>query len=70
MIVSKSRRHPKEAGVVHCQPFADTKTTTVGIRVSQDDIRMCAYYIYEKRGNAHGSETQDWAQAERLIVQR
>jgi hypothetical protein len=70
MIVTKSQKRSKEAGVVHCQPSADTETTSSGIHVSQDDIRMCAYYIYEKRGSAHGSDTQDWAQAERLIVQR
>ena len=70
MIVTKSQKHAKDAGVVHCQPCADTKTTSSGMHVSQDDIRMCAYYIYEKRGSAHGSDTQDWAQAERLIAQR
>ena len=70
MIVTKVQKHSKEPGVVHCQPSADTETTSSGIRASQDDIRMCAYYIYQKRGSAHGCDTQDWAQAERLIAQR
>jgi hypothetical protein len=70
MIVTKSQKRSKETGVVHCQHSADTEMTSSGIHVSQDDIRMCAYYIYEERGNAQGSDTQDWAQAERLIVQR
>jgi hypothetical protein len=70
MIVTKAQKHPKKARVVHCQPSAETETTSSSIRASQDDIRMCAYYIYQKRGSAHGCDTQDWAQAERLIAQR
>jgi hypothetical protein len=70
MIVTKSQSRPSETCVVHSQPSADTETTTSGIHVSQDDIRMCAYYIYQKRGTSPGSEAQDWAKAEQLIVQR
>jgi hypothetical protein len=69
MSVNKAQKHPKKAGVVDCQTSADIDTTSPGIHASQDDIRMCAYYIYEKRGSAHGYDTQDWAQAERLIAQ-
>ena len=70
MIVAKSQRHPKDTGAVHCQPSPDTETSSSGIRASHEDISMCAYYIYQKRGSAHGCDTQDWAQAERLIAQR
>ena len=69
-MIVKSQRHPKETIAIHCQHSADTETTTSGIHVSQDDIRMCAYYIYQKRGTSPGSEAQDWAKAEQLIVQR
>ncbi len=70
MIVIKAQKHSKKAGIAHCQPSAETDITSTRIRPSQDDIRMCAYYIYQKRGSAHGCDTQDWAQAEWLIAQR
>lgn len=69
MIVTKAPKYSKESGAVHCQPTAGNETTSSGIRASQDDIRTCAYYIYQKRGSECGSDIQDWAQAERLITQ-
>ena len=30
-------------------------------------IAKKAYELYEKRGNAHGSDFQDWLEAERLV---
>ena len=56
MIVTKVQKHSKETGTVHGQPSADTETTSSGIRAFQDEIRMCAYYIYQKRGSAPGCE--------------
>ena len=70
MIVRKVKVHLEESKVIKCQPPADAEMTSSGIPASQDDIRMCAYYIYQKRGSAPGCDTQDWAQAERLIGQR
>jgi hypothetical protein len=72
MIITKAQKYSKEAGVVHCPASVYTESASSGIRASQDDIRMCAYYIYQKRGSAQGSgsDTQDWAEAERLISQR
>lgn len=70
MLVSKVKIHLDEPKVIKYPPSTDTETTSLGIRPSQDDIRICAYYIYQKRGSAHGSDIQDWAQAERLIEQR
>jgi hypothetical protein len=35
-----------------------------------DEIRRRAYELYEQRGNAYGSETEDWLIAESEILQR
>jgi hypothetical protein len=70
MIVTKVKKHSKHDKVIVSQPSADTETTTSGIRVSQDDINVCAFHMYEKRGSKHGYDIQDWLKAERQITQR
>lgn len=70
MIVTKVKKHPKQDKVIASRPSADTETTTSGIRVSQDDINVCAFHMYEKRGSKHGYDIQDWLKAERQITQR
>jgi hypothetical protein len=67
MIVIKAQKHSNQPRVVHCQSSADIETTSSGIRASEDNIRVCAYYIYQKRGTAFGNDAQDWAQAERIM---
>lgn len=37
---------------------------------TEDDIRRRAYEIYEARGLANGSETEDWLQAESEILDK
>ena len=67
MIVTKVKRHSNLSTVVDFQPPANTETTSSGIRAPEDNIRVCAYYIYQKRGTAFGNDAQDWAQAERIM---
>ena len=70
MIVTKVKTHSKQNRVITSQPSAATETTTSGIRVSMDDIRVRAFQMYQKRGGEHGYDIQDWLKAERLITQR
>ena len=66
--VAKAQKYSKQPKVVPSQPSANTEITSCGIRASQDSIRICAYYIFQKRGTAFGNDAQDWAQAERLMA--
>jgi hypothetical protein len=52
------------------KPSASSETSNSGIRVSADDIRLRAFHMYQKRGNKHGHDIQDWLKAERQITQR
>ena len=36
----------------------------------EDEIRRRAYELYQQRGNASGSEAEDWLNAEREVKQR
>jgi hypothetical protein len=31
-------------------------------------IAETAYYLWEKRGRPHGSDMQDWAEAEKIVL--
>jgi len=70
MIVAKARKPSKQVKVTPSRPSAATEATTSGIHVSLDDIRVCAFHLYEKRGSTHGYDLQDWVKAERQITQR
>jgi Protein of unknown function (DUF2934) len=70
MIVTKVKTHSKQNRVTPSRPSATTETTTSGIRVSIDDIRVRAFHMYQKRGGKHGYDIQDWLKAERQITQR
>lgn len=35
-----------------------------------DEIARVAYSMYEKRGYGHGSDMQDWIEAERLVMKK
>jgi hypothetical protein len=67
MIVTKVKIRSKQDKVIASQPSAST--TTSGIRVSLDDIRVRAFHMYQKRGAKHGYDIQDWLKAERQITQ-
>ncbi len=68
MIVTKVKVRPDKA--IASQPSASAETSTSGIRVSSDDIRVRAFHMYQKRGSKHGHDIQDWLKAERQITQR
>jgi len=70
LIVVKVKKHSNQPKVKVPQPHPGTEITASGIRVSKDDISMCAYYIYQQRGSQHGYHMQDWVEAERLITER
>jgi hypothetical protein len=70
MIVTRVQKHLKQDKAIAGQPSAATESTTSGIRVSRDDIRLRAFHAYEKRGSKHGYDIQDWLKAERQITQR
>ena len=54
MIVTKVKKRPNQSNVIARQPSAETEATTSGIHVSQEDISICAYYMYQKRGSEDG----------------
>ncbi len=35
-----------------------------------DEIALVAYGLYEKRGYSHGSDIDDWTQAERIVMKK
>ena len=70
MIVTKVKLHSKQDKVIAHQPSAASETTTSGIRVPLDDIRVRAFHMYQERGGEHGYDIQDWLRAERQITQR
>jgi hypothetical protein len=67
MIVTKVK--VKQDRAISSQPSASSETSTSGIRVSSDDIRVRAFHMYQKRGSKHGYDIQDWLKAERQITQ-
>ncbi len=56
----------RRLGVVKSEP---RKKVVVPINL-EDEIRRRAYEIYEHRGNAPGSEAEDWLIAEREVRER
>jgi Protein of unknown function (DUF2934) len=48
---------------------AETRKNVVPINV-EDEIRQRAYEIFKQRGQAPGSEAEDWLAAEREVMQR
>jgi Protein of unknown function (DUF2934) len=72
LIVIKVQKHPKQKKVSAPQAIIPAILIVPAIElqdgcVSQDQIRECAFQIYESRGNEPGEEMQDWLHAERQI---
>ena len=44
-----------------------TVSTSMGSEPSEQDIRMRAYQRYLDRGGSHGTDFEDWLQAEREL---
>ncbi len=37
---------------------------------THDEISRVAHELYEKRGRAHGHESEDWLEAEKLVMEQ
>ncbi len=41
---------------------------TVSIPEQQEEeVRLAAYYLWESKGKEHGSDVEDWVEAEELV---
>ncbi len=40
------------------------------LSVDQAEVARVAYELFERRGALHGSDMQDWLEAERIVQQR
>ena len=74
MIVTKVQKHRKQNQVAVPRAIPVIRTVpaielTDG-RVSHEQIRACAYQIYESRGSEPGQDIQDWLHAEAQIQGR
>ena len=38
--------------------------------ISQDEVARVAYELFMRRGGIHGSDLQDWLEAEEIVRQR
>jgi hypothetical protein len=47
---------------------SNAKPDEGSLELTEDLIRIRAYYFYEKRGGEHGHDLEDWLQAEAAIV--
>ena len=53
------------SGVESVRQHADSRS--LGSEPSEEDIRMRAYHRYLQRGGSHGTEFEDWLEAEREL---
>jgi hypothetical protein len=83
---TERRTKPRRPASVRDVQFGDTNTTTEpeqltsessdyqqpddSIRPTDEDIRVRAYHRYLERGGGHGSDFDDWLEAERDLRQR
>jgi hypothetical protein len=56
---------PSEAG-----DDAPLESMSMGSEPSEEDIRMRAYHRYLERGGGHGTDFEDWLEAERELKDR
>jgi len=51
-------------------PFRPTMQITESSIDVQEQVRLCAYKLYEQRGSEHGRDLDDWLQAESEVTQQ
>ena len=56
---------PSEAG-----DDAPLESISMGSEPSEEDIRMRAYHRYLERGGTHGTDFEDWLEAERELKEQ
>jgi hypothetical protein len=50
------------------ETVSNAKPNEGSLELTEDLMRIRAYYFYEKRGGEHGHDLEDWLQAEAEIV--
>lgn len=43
------------------------ETTASTQELREEEIRLAAYYLWKEKGENHGSDTEDWVQAEEYL---
>jgi hypothetical protein len=61
---------PSEAGDDAPLEAMSAHSTSMGSEPSEEDIRLRAYHRYLERGGGHGSDFEDWLEAERELKPR
>lgn len=59
------KKQPNKKRLASKAPLSET---TLLDSVLREQIALKAYDLYEKRGWAHGLDTEDWLEAERLVL--
>lgn len=59
------KKKSNKTGDVSNPGFSEAVTLNPALR---ERIERKAYELYEKRGGAHGLDTEDWFEAERLVL--
>ncbi len=45
----------------------ENKTAVTTPEVREEEIQLAAYYLWKEKGENHGSDTEDWFQAEEYL---
>lgn len=72
MIVTKVKKQPK-LKKVEAAPLPSPVIPVIVLKdgcASQEQIRECAFQIYQSRGNDDGQDIQDWLHAELQLQSR
>jgi hypothetical protein len=59
------KKQPNKKSLASKAPLSETTALDSALR---EQIAQKAYDLYEKRGGAHGLDTEDWLEAERLVL--
>jgi hypothetical protein len=62
---SAVKKQPNKKSLASKAPLSETTAMDSALR---DQIAQKAYELYETRGWSHGLDTEDWLEAERLVL--